>query len=280
MTLESWTRRPGWEPAARWHLSRPFRALAGTRVLPRGRGFCSRLAQRIAWKTIQPGSAIYAQTPGGASVEFGADTLIGRMFWTMGMFEHSELLAAFRLAVPGTYAFDVGANVGIFTVVMSRAVGPTGRVVAVEPVADTVGQLQRNLERNHCINVDVLEGAAAASAGEVPLMLTDDSALHSAGGALMHGHPILEMATTMAFTLDELWIAAGQPVVSLVKIDVEGGEEGVLLGAAQMIKRCQPALIIEVNDRKHVPRVAELLHGYRTAPARGFEPWNYLMVPG
>ena len=279
MTLESWTRRPGWEPAARWHLSRPFRALAGTRVLPRGRGFCSRLAQGIAWKTVQPGSVIYARTPGGASVEFGADTLIGRVFWTMGGFEWSELRAAFRLAIPGTWAFDVGANVGLFAVVMSRAVGPTGRVVAVEPVLETVGHLQENLERNHCINVDVIEGAAAPSTGELPLVLTDDPALHSAGGKLISGHPVTQVTTVQAYTLDEIWIAAGQPTVSLVKIDVEGGEQGVLLGATEMIRRCRPALIIEVNDPKHFRRVLELLPGYRTAPTRGFEPWNHLMVP-
>ncbi len=279
MTLESWTRGPGWEPVIRWHLSRPFRALAGARVLPRGRNICSRLALGIAWRTIQPGSTIYAQTPGGGSVEFGAETLMGRIFWTMGTFEQSELLAAFRLAAPGTYAFDVGANVGLFTVVMSRAVGPMGRVVAVEPVADTVGDLRKNLERNHCINIDVVEGAAAASTGEVPLILTDDPALHSAGGELIRGHAILKTTTVKAYTLDELWIAAGRPLVSLVKIDVEGGEQGVLLGAAEMIRRCQPALIIEVNVPKHVRQVMELLHGYRAVSARGFETWNHLMVP-
>jgi len=279
MTLESWTRMPGWEAAVRWHLSRPFRALAGTRVLPRGRGFFSRLAIGIGQKTIQPGSAIYVQTPGNGSVEFGASTLIGRNVWTMGTFEQSELIAAFRLAAPGTYAFDVGANVGLFTVVMSRAVGPTGRVVAVEPVADTVGELRKNLERNHCINVDVVEGAAAASTGEVQLILTDDPALHSAGGEVIAGHPAIQTTTVKAYSLDELWSAAGQPRVSLIKIDVEGGEQEVLLGAAQMIRRCQPALIIEVNDPNHVRRVAESLHGYRAEPGRGFEPRNHLMVP-
>jgi FkbM family methyltransferase len=280
MTLESWTRRRGWRPAARWHLSRPFRVLAGLTVRHPGRSFCGRVARGIAWTTVQPGSAICAQVPGGASVEFGADTLIGCFFWTMGTFERSELLAALRLAVPGTYAFDVGANVGLFTVVMSRAVGPTGRVVAVEPVADTVGELRENLKRNECTNVDVVEGAAAAVTGEIPLILTDDPALHSAGGDLMRGHPIIQTATVNAYTLDEIWIAAGQPEVSLVKIDVEGGEQGVLLGATQMISRCQPAVIIEVNDPNSVGRVVELLHGYVDTPARGFEPWNHLMMPG
>jgi FkbM family methyltransferase len=279
MTLESWTRMPGLEAAARWHLSRPFRALAGARILPRGRGFFSRLALGIGWKTVQPGSAIYAKTPGNGSVEFGANTLIGRSVWTMGAFEQGELMAAFRFAAPGTYAFDVGANVGLFTVVMSRAVGPRGRVIAVEPVSDTVGKLQKNLERNHCINVAVVEGAAAALNGQVPLILTDDPALHTAGGELIAGHPTMQTTTVNAYALDELWNAAGQPRVSLIKIDVEGGELAVLLGAAQMISQCQPALIIEVNDPHHVPRVAESLHGYRAEPGRGFEPRNHLMVP-
>lgn len=205
--------------------------------------------------------------------------MIGRVFWTIGTFEQSELTAAFRLAALDTYAFDIGANVGLFTVALSRAVGPMGRVVAVEPVVDTIGQLRANLERNGCLNVDVVEGAAAASAGEVPLILTDDQALHSAGGDLLRGHTAIRTTTVNAYTLDELWIAAGQPVVSLVKIDVEGGEQGVLLGAAKMISKCQPALIVEVNDPSQVLRVAEILHGYRNTNTSGFEPWNHLMVP-
>jgi len=47
-----------------------------------------------------------------------------------------------------------------------------------------------------------------------------------------------------------------------------------------MISCCQPALIVEVNDPKHVRRIAQLLRGYRTTPVRGFEPWNHLMMPG
>lgn len=289
VTLESWSRKPGWEAAARWSVSSPFRALASLRVpnrrtilrrlVSRVREYGSRLAVGIAWTTIEPGSAIYAQTPGGGSVEFSPDSIIGRVIWTKGAFERYELAAAFALAAPGTCAFDVGANVGLFTVAMSRAVGPTGRVVAVEPVADTVGQLQRNLDRNHCINVEVVKGAAAASSGEIPIMMTDDPALNSAGGEVIRGHPIIRIATVKAYTLDEIWIATGRPLVSLVKIDVEGGEQEVLLGAGEMITRCQPALIIEVNKPKHLSRVEELLHRYRMAPARGFEPWNHLMVP-
>ena len=278
MTLKSWTRTPGPIAAVRWHLSWPFRAFARAR-LPRGRGFFSRLVWRMAWRTVAPGSVIVAATPGSCSVEFNSDTLMGRALWTMGAFEPSELRATFRLSKPGTYAFDVGANVGLFTVVMSRAVGLSGRVVAVEPVADTAQQLRQNLERNQCTNVDVIEGAAAAASGDISLSLTDDPALHSAGGQLIAGHPVIQVINAKAYTLDELWIAAGRPGVSLVKVDVEGAEQQVLLGAAQMLGSCRPSLIVEVNDPNEVTRVAALLPGYQMEHARGFELWNHLLMP-
>lgn len=237
------------------------------------------MAARVGWKTVVRGSVITAATPGGSSVALSADTMLGRILWTEGGFEQGELEATFRLAKPGTSAFDVGANVGLFTVVMSRAVGPSGRVLAIEPVADTARHLRQNLERNKCMNVDVIQGAAAAAPGDIPLYLTDDPALHSAGGEPLAGHPMIQTINATAYTLDELWISSGRPAVSLVKIDVEGAEQAVLLGALQMIEHCRPALIIEVNDPGHVARVAELLDGYRSERANGFERWNHLMMP-
>lgn len=278
MTLESWERIPGLVPTIRWHLSRPFRTLAGAR-LPRGRGFFGRMAARLGWRTVVRGSVITAATPGGSSVTFSADTMLGRILWTEGGFEQGELEATLRLAKPGTSAFDVGANVGLFTVVMSRAVGPSGRVLAIEPVAGTVHQLRLNLQRNQCTNVEVIQGAAAAVPGDIPLYLTDDPALHSAGGEPISGHPMIRTINATAYTLDELWIASGRPAVSLVKIDVEGAEEAVLLGALQMIGSCRPALIIEVNDPRRVARVGELLNDYRAQRASRFERWNHLMMP-
>lgn len=269
---------PGRAAAIRWLLSRPIRVVAKAR-LPRGRGFLSRMVLRVAWRIVEPGSAIVAATPGNGAVAFRADTMLGRALWTVGSFELSELQATFRLARPGTYAFDVGANVGLFTVVMSRAVGEAGRVVALEPVVDNAHELRHNLDRNHCTNVDVIEAAAAATSGEISLQITDDPALHSAGGQLIPGHRVIRVIKTTSHTLDDLWIAAGRPAVSLVKVDVEGAERQVLLGAVQMMSACRPSLIVEVNDTREVARVMELLPGHRLKRIRGFEPWNHLFMP-
>jgi FkbM family methyltransferase len=279
VTLEPWARTPGRKSAIRWQLSRPVRAAATAWMLPRGRWFIGRIARRVAGDIVLPGSMISASTPGGGSVEFDPDTMLGRIVWSVGSFEKTELSVAHRLATPGTHVFDVGANVGLFTVTLSRAVGPNGRVIAIEQLASTVLALRRNLERNGCMNVDVVQGAAAASPGEIPLMVTDDPALHSAGGQLIRGRSVVETVNVRAYTLDELWIEAGRPPVSLAKIDVEGGEYGVLLGSAQMIAQCRPRLILEVNDREQLPKITELLRDYRVDPDAGFHGWNHLMVP-
>jgi FkbM family methyltransferase len=211
-------------------------------------------------------------------VAFGSETSIGRTLWVFGTFEREELAAAGRLTSRGTCVIDVGANVGLFTVDLSRAVGSDGKVIAVEPVASTVELLRSNLDRNACTNVEVVVAAAGPEAGEIELQLTDDPALHSAGGTPIPGHAILGLATVPCCTLDDLWDAAGTPKVSFLKIDVEGGEKGVLRGAARMISACRPPMIIEVHGRQQLAEVIALLPGYRADRVPGFAPWNHLLV--
>ena len=262
-----------------WALARPFRVLAKSRKLPKGRALAARVAHRVAWGTIQAGTPIAARTPAGCRVVFGSETLIARALWTFGAFEQEELSAAGRLAKLGTCAIDVGANVGLFTVELSRAVGPEGLVIALEPVTSTAEQLQSNLDRNRCANIDVVVGAAGPVAGRIELFLSDDPALHSAGQKPIAGRAILGSIIVPAYTLDDLWAAAGRPRVGFVKIDVEGGELGVLLGATRMISACRPHMIVEVPDRERLDEILAILPGYRLASVRGFEPWNHLLVP-
>lgn len=290
LTLDSWSREPGPRSALLWTVARPLRALARARWLPNGRSLGARVARRIAWIAAEgaqrvaggivvPGTPIAARTPSGSRVALASDTMIGRAIWTYGSFEHEELVAVGRLARPGTWAIDVGANIGLFTVEMSRSVGPDGHVIAIEPVESTVRLLRSNLEANACANVQLIVGAAGAESGEIELMLTDDPALHSAGGSLIAGHAVLGVTRVPSHTLDDLWVAAGAPDVSFLKIDVEGGEMGVLRGAGRLLADGRPALIIEVVGPERLAEVMALLPGYRRVTVPGFEPWNHLLSP-
>jgi FkbM family methyltransferase len=287
VTIESWQRRPGLLPAVLSGVARPLRFLATPRRLPRGRNLVARATRRAAWlsgraahliagSTVDPGSQVVARTPRGGRVQFAAGTALASSTWETGELELEELLWSGRLAVPGSHAIDVGANVGLFTVDLSRAVGPTGRVIAVEASAVTADLLRSTIESNGCRNVDVVVAAAAAVTGEVELKLTPDPAHPSIAAEMIYGQIPLGSVKVPGVTLDDLWLKAGRPQVSFVKIDVEGAEEDVLRGALEMIAACRPSMIVEVFYDERVAPLVALLPRYEAVAVPGFISWNYL----
>ena len=223
-----------------------------------------------------PPRGFEAELPGGARVflhyreDIGLVTLLG------GGFERAELDVARRLALPETTAIDVGANVGVYSVVLARAVGPEGRVLAFEPGPENVRRLEENLARNGLANVDVHAVALAEEPGELVLRLGSDPAYHSTGD-VFEGRASGGELRVRARTLDEVWREAGSPEVSVVKIDTEGGELAVLRGARELLRAKRPALLVEARD----PRVETWLgeRGYEGTRPPGFALGNVLFVP-
>src|SRR5919199_5361377 len=86
-----------------------------------------------------------AELPGGGRVFLHYREDIGLVTLFGGGFERPELERARALARPGTTAIDVGANVGVYSVVLARAVGPTGRVLAFEPAPENARRLAENV---------------------------------------------------------------------------------------------------------------------------------------
>ncbi len=134
-----------------------------------------------------------------------------------------------RTLRPGDVFVDVGANFGYFTLLAARAVAPGGSVVAVEASPATARRLEENLARNQVQNVRVVRVAAAAEEGAVPFYRApwndaEDSTVPREGTELMgevRALPLPELLTE-----DELRRAR------VIKVDVEGGELGVLRGLA------------------------------------------------
>lgn len=139
---------------------------------------------------------------------------------------------------PGMTVVDVGANVGFHTVLLSRLVGPAGRVHAFEPLPETIGMLRANLWRHGCANTVVHPMAVSDQAGVVELEIDPE------GGSGTHiGAGDLRVRCT---TLDE---ALADTRVDVLKVDVEGAEPMVLRGAAALIAR-SPKLLAVVEFRR------------------------------
>lgn len=152
-----------------------------------------------------------------------------------------ELAALPVLVDPGSVAVDVGACYGIYTCVLGRLVGPTGRVHAIEPAGDALAVLRRNVERNGLAWVQVHPSACADFSGDVWLRHHADpsrNALEVGGSAGASG----EGELVKVVRLDDL-----VPAAAFVKIDVEGAEELVLREASSLLRRSRPVVMFEVN---------------------------------
>lgn len=143
---------------------------------------------------------------------------------------------------PGSVVVDVGANNGFFTVRFARWVGTGGRVLAIEPEVGNIRLLNRRIKQAGVATaVEVIEGVAAEEPGMLRLALNP---LHPADHRIgEEGIPV------RAWTIDEIVAARGWPIVSLIKIDVQGAEVRVLRGSRDTILRFHPVLFVEIDDR-------------------------------
>lgn len=168
----------------------------------------------------------------------------------LGTYERGTVRACRELLRPGMTAMDVGAHAGYYTLLFSRLVGPSGRVVAFEPHPATFALLARNVGRRRLANVALVPAAVAEREGEAPLW----------EGPLSVGHSLLQAkwkaagAVTVATTsLDAASRARAIERADLVKVDVEGGEAEVLQGMASLAER-SPSLSVVLEYKPEILR--------------------------
>jgi FkbM family methyltransferase len=152
---------------------------------------------------------------------------------------------------PGFIAYDIGANIGLWTLLMSRLVGPGGSVTAFEPLPTTAARLRANLSESRAQSVKVEEFALGDTPGSAPIFVPGGDDFGSASLAPeSEGDETFEVPVVR---LDDYWIQTGAPRVNFVKIDAEGSEPRILDGGRQMLTMCRPVVHCEVNPAKLGP---------------------------
>lgn len=133
----------------------------------------------------------------------------------------------------GDIAYDIGANVGFFTLLMAHIVGPGGHVHAFEPLPANLAQLRRHIAINGLHNVTVHPVAISDATGQA----TFKTANHDSEGRLSNDGDI----TVQTVALDDLRL----PLPHLIKMDIEGEECLALSGMARTLRQARPYLLIE-----------------------------------
>jgi FkbM family methyltransferase len=173
---------------------------------------------------------------------------------------------------PGQVFFDIGANIGFFTLIGARSVGPRGSVIAFEPEPDNAAAIDRNLRLNGLSNYQLFQAAIAEKEGRARLWLTEHPGGHTLESA---GRPP-DMRSSLevdVLTIDSLVAQGRIPKPHLVKVDVEGAEIPALEGMRQTLRKARPIVICELDDssatkvEKKCREVEELLatDGYVTS---------------
>lgn len=161
--------------------------------------------------------------------------------YAAGLYEPAVTKAILELVRPGMTVVDVGANVGYYTLLASRLVGPGGRVYSFEPVLSIFEVLLSNLRDNDCDNVTAERKAISDRSGDGRFLVDR----YGTEGRLVAkgGHIVVECTT-----LDEYFGALGWPAVDVVKMDIEGGEPAALSGMRELVQRSpRLRIILELN---------------------------------
>jgi FkbM family methyltransferase len=152
---------------------------------------------------------------------------------------------------PQRDVLDIGANIGLFTILFSKIVSSSSRVLAVEPTPSALGYLRRNIERN-CDpqSVIVVEGVATNKQGPVRLNTIPGMEEYSSLGDVVH--PSVQGRSTMSIevnghTIDSLVNEFGLDP-GFIKVDTEGAEYLVISGAINTLIRHRPVILSELSD--------------------------------
>jgi FkbM family methyltransferase len=231
------------------------------RTQPRWRFACEYYEQR-RWLACRRG-ALWETARGRLAVPLTlkwyhgttVDVLLGNdnslCLYVCGSFEPNEFAFLDRVLKPGMVFVDVGANDGYYTLFAAQRVGPSGRVLAVEPSTRERANLERNIARNGLGNVTVIPVALGAACGTAELRLAQSahSGHNTFGRFANDGVQAENVEQVKVRMLDALAGDVALDRIDVIKIDVEGAEASVIAGAREILARTRPLIVLEISDK-------------------------------
>lgn len=164
------------------------------------------------------------------------------LLYYLGTFEPKALAAMRLLLKPGGTLLDVGANIGLFALEGAQAVGPTGKVIAIEAAPHHAKSVAASAALNGMTNIEVVPFAVGDQDGEATLTLPS--------GANFGMFTLGKVAGSESFKVSIRRIddIVGTQKIDFIKMDIEGSEHKALLGARKIIERDHPPILIELNE--------------------------------
>lgn len=222
--------------------------------------FSPRFAQWLLLTTLAP-NRLQRTRLAGMRIEYLPQGNVARDLF-LGQWEPDVVDYLRRTVQPGMTVLDIGANIGIYTLICAKQVGAGGVVHSFEPTPATFARLERNVALNRLANVHINQVALSNQEGVTEFHLYHQNAMNSLARQAWVGK-VKAVVPVRTRTLDGYVAEEGITRVDLVKLDVEGAERMVLRGGSALLQsETAPALLVEFADR------TTEAFGYRAAELR------------
>jgi len=184
------------------------------------------------------------------------DAFVGKSLMEYGEFSQGEVDLLQAVVKPGSTVLDVGANIGALTIPLARMVGPQGTVFAYEPQRMCYYLLCANVALNNLSNVVCLQNAVGKESGRMDIPELDFSQPNNFGGLeLRSEYPDAKgKCSVKLIRLDDTPFAR----LDFIKIDVEGMEPEVMMGAKEIIKKHRPIMYLECDRGEKLSLLVKL----------------------
>ena len=171
-------------------------------------------------------------------------------YW-LGSYEYQKRLAFEDIIQENTVLYDIGANVGYFSLLAAVLTGSQGQVYAFEPLPRNVDFLKQHIALNCLDNIEVIEAAVSDREGQAAFALGASTAMGHIGET---GEIEVDLVS-----LDALLDRGEIKPPDTIKIDVEGAEFEVLQGARNLLSRYRPILFLDTHQREAHKKAIQLL---------------------
>lgn len=183
--------------------------------------------------------------------------------WLVGAGEHGYWLGSYEIhkrqafeneIKPNMVVYDIGANVGFYSILAAQLTDRNGKVYAFEPLHRNIEFIQKHTALNRFSNIQVIEAAIAEQNGE---------AFFDPGASIAMGH-LSEQGTIRVrqVSLDALLEAGEIEPPDAMKVDVEGAEHLVMIGAQELIRTYFPLIFLDTHGREAHQSTLDFLQEY------------------
>jgi FkbM family methyltransferase len=211
-------------------------------------GRCARQAIHVLYHLEHRGKAtVRYRLPGGVSIDLYPEGEIAEFLAFQRLFEQTELALVSAFLKPGMKVVDVGANIGLYSILADKCVGPSGTVWGFEPSPESFVRLKKNLLLNDCRRVEPFR-IALSDRADTAMHLKRDRGFGDAYRYLVTtsstGQTSGEELESVPVTTLDRWARENTiDRIDFLKVDIEGGEFHMLRGSEEVL-RANPRIVV------------------------------------